>query len=238
MPRSTCTQWISLPTSTCTQWISPPAPPISTILSRSVSLSRPFFVPNIFLILQNLSWFLSMDKTNKASLIQTQSITQLKPTPLWPISSGLWWWWCWGPPHSCEEREGRTSGSYWNRRGRERSIGSQSQTYTGAELIAEFGQERHHLLHVGLEPVWLGEQNVFQGEVEHLLHQVALILSLQVDKKQQGSYVRLSQRVHQLPQLALLITVRTYIDSSEQFLPDEPDICVVICKAGLKERKP
>jgi hypothetical protein len=59
-----------------------------------------------------------------------------------------------------------------------------------------------------------------------------------VDKKQQGSYVRLSQRVHQLPQLALLITVRTYTDSSEQFLPDEPDVCVVICKADLKERKP
>lgn len=36
---------------------------------------------------------------------------------------------------------------------------------------------------------------------------------------------------------SLLTTVRTYFDSLEQFIPNEPDICVVICKASLEERK-
>jgi hypothetical protein len=62
------------------------------------------------------------------------------------------------------------------------------RTYAWAQLAAQLGQEGHHLLHVGLKSVQLGQQHFFKGEVKHLLHQIAMLPHLQVEERQQGSY--------------------------------------------------
>lgn len=79
-------------------------------------------------------------------------------------------------------------GPKWKKEGRQviRSRWTERRTYTLAKLVAEPGQEAHHLLHIGLESIRLGEQHFFKGEVQHFLHQIAVLTHLQTNVKQQG----------------------------------------------------